>query len=171
MAAKSTQNYRFLATFLTAFYRFSKMDFLKVHDGRMGCKAWMNLRLNTSSEKRSLQSTRQCTYIAHKIRASVPKERIPGQRHQYESEQAKKKHEPHAARPLSWIRRRTSFSSVKTFASAYTERQDVKKAWGRCRKSSSMLEGKKLEQPSRRTYRCVLVDRRCQKTSDIRLLI
>ena len=30
MAAKSTQNYRFLATFLTAFYRFSKMDFLKV---------------------------------------------------------------------------------------------------------------------------------------------
>ena len=31
MAAKLTQNYRFLATFLTVFYRFSKMDFLKVH--------------------------------------------------------------------------------------------------------------------------------------------
>ena len=30
MAAKSTQNYRFLATFLTAFYRLSKMENRKV---------------------------------------------------------------------------------------------------------------------------------------------
>ena len=51
MAAKSTQNYRFLATFLPVFYRFSKMDFLKV------------LVRNASNPQRLLFDKAECLFF------------------------------------------------------------------------------------------------------------